>query len=33
MLAIRFEHDNAVHPQKALGTLSPREFIASRQAI
>jgi putative transposase len=32
-LPIRFEHDNTVHPHKALGYLSPREFIASRQFV
>lgn len=30
-LPIWFEHYNAVHPHKALGYRSPREFIASRQ--
>ena len=32
-LPIRLAHHNTVHPRKTLGTLSPREFIASRQAI
>ena len=29
-LPVWFEHYNAVHPHKALGYVSPREFIASR---
>ena len=32
-LPIWFEHYNTVHPHKALGYLSPREFIASRQSL
>ena len=32
-LPIWFEHYNTVHPHKALGYLSPREFIASRQSV
>jgi putative transposase len=31
-LPIWFEHYNTLHPHKALGYLSPREFIASRQS-
>ena len=31
-LPIWFEHYNTVHPHKALGYRSPREFIASRQS-
>jgi putative transposase len=30
-LPLWFEHDNTLHPHKALGYRSPREFIASRQ--
>ncbi len=30
-LPLWFEHDNSLHPHKALGYRSPREFIASRQ--
>jgi putative transposase len=30
-LPLWFEHYNSLHPHKALGYLSPREFIASRQ--
>ncbi|EIM30633.1 integrase family protein [Microvirga lotononidis] len=30
-LPLWFEHDNSLHPHKALGDRSPREFIASRQ--
>ena len=29
----RHQHYNTVHPHKALGYLSPREFIASRQSL
>jgi putative transposase len=32
-LPIWFEHYNTVHPHKALGYLSPREFIASRRSL
>ena len=32
-LPIWFEHYNTVHPHMALGYLSPREFIASRQSL
>jgi putative transposase len=30
-LPLWFEHYNSLHPHKALGYRSPREFIASRQ--
>ena len=30
-LPLWFEHDNSLHPHKALRSRSPREFIASRQ--
>ena len=30
-LPLWFEHYNSLHPHKALGYHSPREFIASRQ--